>query len=269
MSRYKLTPEQRRYADLKVKPTYSAEDFAQIAVALGVSVDDVSQHVGEFEAAARWYRLNVPPQDRQEGPTSELRKQRIKKVKDSSGGRKRRTEKPRTLFALRKKAEGVEAAARKLLLHLGIRRLRDAPDGPQDRELLTFLATYSGSSEEKIIGAAARIGRLAELLEAIDATNVLATRANKAAKEAVRFAEIFPKGHQGDVAVIGWIDDMMDLWRTIKGAEPGFSAQDERRPGPFLRFVQAAGKPLEIDFSPDSVRSRQRALKRSVRPRQK
>jgi hypothetical protein len=162
MSRYKLTPEQRRFADLKALPTYSAKNVAQIAVALGVSLDDVLRHVGEFEAAARWYRLNVPPQDRQEGPTSDLRKPRIRKVKDSSGGRKRRTEKPRTLFALRKKAEGVEAAARKLLLHLGVRRLRDAPDGPQDRELLTFLATFSGSSEEEVIGAAARIGRLAE-----------------------------------------------------------------------------------------------------------
>ena len=70
----------------------------------------------------------------------ELRNQRTKKSKGPSGLRKQRSKKARTLSALRKKAEQVEAAARKLLLHLGIHRLRAAPDGPGDGEFLTFLA---------------------------------------------------------------------------------------------------------------------------------
>jgi hypothetical protein len=182
--------------------------------------------------------------------------------------------KARTLFELRKKAEQVEAAARKLLLHLGVRHLREAPDGPGDRELLTFLATYNGSSEEEVIGATARIGRLAELLEAIDAAESLKACAYKAAQETLHFANLLPKGHQGDVAAIGWTADMMSLCRRITGEEPRFSVL---RPGPgrgqptgpFLRFLQVAGEPLEIKLSPASARSRQRALKGPTLRRQK
>lgn len=255
-------------------PTYSQKHFERIATALGVSAADVLQYKSEFEGAARWYRLNVPPAKRQGGPTLELRNRRTKKSKGPSGLRKQRSKKPKTLSELRKKAERVEAAARKLLLHLGVHRLREAPDGPGDRELLTFLGSYSGSSEEEVIGATARIGRLAELLEAIDAAETLKACAYKAAQEAVHFANLLPKGHLGDVATIGWIADMMSLYKRITGKEPRFSVL---RPGPgrgqptgpFLRFLQAAAEPLEIDLSPASARSRQRALKGPAQHRQK
>jgi len=255
-------------------PTYSQKHFERIATALGVSAADVLQYRSEFEAAARWYRLNVPPAIRRGGLTLELRNQRTKKSKGSSGLHKQRPKKARTFSELRKKVEQVEAAARKLLLHLGVRHLREAADGPGDRELLTFLASYSGSSEEEVIGATARIGRLAELLEAIDAGETLKACAYKAAQEAVHFANLLPKGHQGDVAAIGWTADMMSLYRRITGEEPRFSVL---RPGPgrgqpagrFLRFLQAAAEPLEINLSPASARSRQRALKGLAQRRQK
>jgi len=41
-------------------PTYSQKDFERIATAIGVSPANVMQHRSEFEAAAKWYRLNVP-----------------------------------------------------------------------------------------------------------------------------------------------------------------------------------------------------------------
>jgi hypothetical protein len=204
----------------------------------------------------------------------ELRNRRTKKSKGPSGLRKQHSKKARTLFELCKKAERVEAAARKMLLHLGVCRLEEAPDGPGDRELLTFLASYSGSSEEDAIEATARIGRLAELLEAIDSAKTLKACACKAAQEAIHFAYLLPKGHQGDVAAIGWMADMMSLYKRITGKEPCFSVlrPGPRRgqpTGPFLRFLQAAGEPLEIDLSPASARSRQRALKGLAQRRQK
>jgi hypothetical protein len=255
-------------------PTYSQKHFERIATAVGVSVADILQFRSEFEEAARWYRLNIPPARRQDGPALELRNQRTKKAKGPSGVRKQSSKKSRTLSELRKKAEQVEAAARKLLLHLGVRRLGEAPDGPGDRELLTFLAAYSGSSEEEVIDATARVGRLAELLEAIDAAKCLEACPYKAAQEAAEFAKLLPKGHQGDIPVIGWTADMMSFYRRITGEAPRFSV---RRPGPgrgqptgpFLRFLQAAAEPLEIDLSPASARSRQRALKGLTKRRQK
>lgn len=255
-------------------PTYSQKHFERIATALGVSAADVLQYRCEFEEAARWYRLSVPPAKRQGGPTLELRNQRTKKSTGPSGLRKQRSKKARTLSELRKKAEQVEAAARKLLLHLGVRRPSEALDGPGDGELLTFLASFSGSSEAEVIGATARIGRLAELLEAIDAGETLKACAYKAAQEAVHFANLLPTGHQGDVAAIGWTADMMSLYRRITGEEPRFSVL---RPGPgrgqpdgrFLRFLKAAAEPLAINLSPASARSRQRALKVLAQRRQK
>jgi hypothetical protein len=255
-------------------PTYSQQDLTRIATALGVSVDEVLQCRNDFEAAATSYRLNIPPAKRQGGPTLELRNQRPKNGKKTSELRKTRSKKPKTLSELRKKAKQVEAAAQKLLLHLGVRRLSEALDGPGDGELLVFLASYSSSSEEEVTDATAKVGRLAELLEAISAAKSLEVCAYKAAQEAAEFAKLLPKGHQGDVAAIGWIADMMSLYKRLSGKEPRFSVL---RPGPgrgqpagrFLHFLRAAGEPLEIDLSPASARSRQRALKDPAQRRQK
>ena len=252
-------------------PTYSQKHFERIATAVGVNAADVLQFRSEFEEAARCYRQNIPPAKRLDGPTLELRNQHPKKSKEPP---ERHTKKPKTLSQLRKKAGQVEAAARKLLLHLGVRRLDEAPDGPGDGELLTFLAAHSGSSEEYVIDATARVGRLTELLEAIEAAKRLEAFSYKAAQDAAKFAKLLPKGHQGDVAAIGWIEDMMSLYKKITGEDPSFSV---RRPGlgrgqpigPFLRFLQAAGEPLQIDLPPATARSRQRASEEAARRRQK
>ena len=255
-------------------PTYSQKDLERIAKAIGVSAADILPYRNDFEAAATSYRLNIAPAKRLGGPTFELRNQGPKKGKKPSELRKKHSKKPKTLYELRKKAAQVEAAAKKLLLHLGVRRLRDAPDGPGDRELLIFLASYSGSSEEEVIDATAQVGRLAELLGAIRAAKFLEACAHKAAQEAAEFANLLPKGHLGDIAMIGWIADMVSLYKRITGKEPRFSvlrpgAARGQPTGPFLRFLQAAGEPLEIELSPASARSRQRALQASVQRRRK
>jgi hypothetical protein len=274
-------------------PIYSQQNFEQIATALGISVDDVVRYRQDFEAAARWYRLNIPPEKRQAGPTYELRNHRSKEPKELSDapqqgsgdsehisaqrGKARKIDdeaKPRTLFELRRKARKVEAAARKLLLHLGVRHHAAAPDGPGDTDLLVFLASFSGASEEQVISDTARVGRLAELMEALNAIQSIEACAFRAAQEASDFAKLLPQGHCGDIAAIGWTSDMMSLFEKITGKEARFSVF---RPGPgrgrptgrFLRFLEAACEPLETKFSPATTRSRQRALKRPTERRQK
>ena len=137
-------------------PTYSQKNFERIAAAVGVDVADILQFRREFEEATNQYRLNIPPAKREGGPTFELRNQALKEVNKASKARKPRSKKTKTLSQLRKKAGQVEAAARKLLLHLGVRQLEEAPDGPGDSELLTYLS-YSGSSEEEVIDATAEL----------------------------------------------------------------------------------------------------------------
>jgi hypothetical protein len=254
--------------------TYTKDDYERIANAVGVSTADVLKHAIEFERDATWYRLRIPPAKREGGPTLELRNQSPKKSKESPELRNQRSKKPKTLSELRKKAEQVEAAARKLLLHLGVRRLDEAPDGPGYHDLLTFLSAYSGSSEEEVIDATARVGRLAELLEAIKAAKRLEACSYKAAQDAAEFTKLLPKGHQGHIAAIGWNEDMMSLYKRITGEEPTFSI---RRPGagrgqptgPFRRFLEAAAEPLKIEQRPATARSRQRASKIAAERRQK
>jgi hypothetical protein len=125
--------------------------------------------------------LNIPPAEREGASTSERRKRRSKKPKKRSELRKQRSKKPKALSQLRRKATQIEAAAKKLLGHVGVYHCRDAPDGPGDRDLLIFLASYSGATEDDVIEATARIGRLAELLEAISAAKFLEGGAAKAA----------------------------------------------------------------------------------------
>jgi hypothetical protein len=255
--------------------TYSKKDYERIADAIGRNATEVMQHASEFEANATWYRLNIPPAQKEGASTSELRKQRrpMKSMKVSEL-RELRLKKPKTLSELRRKSKQVEAAARKLLWHLGVIHARDARDGPGNRDLLVFLSSCGGVAEEEVVAATARIGRLSELLEAIDAAKLLQTRAEKAVKEAIQFSKLVPDGHQGDTATNGWIAPMALLYEKITGRKPGFSvlrpgAGRGQPTGPFRRFLETSGEPLKIDLKPASSRSRFRALKSASRRHQK
>ena len=229
-------------------PTYSKNDYERIAHAIGRSTADVLQHTNEFEAAATWYRLNIPPAERDGASTSERRKQRSKK--------------PKTLSQLRKKANQIEAAAKKLLRHLGVYHCREAPDGPGDRDLLIFLASYGATSEEEVTQATAQIGRLAELSGATTATKFLEVCAAEAAQEAINFGRLIPKGHLGDLPENEWVAAMMSLYEKITGRKARTSIIAPGRPrrgkasGPLIRFLAVAGAPLAVEHSPESWRSR-------------
>jgi hypothetical protein len=63
-----------------------------------------------------------------------------------------------------------------------------------------------------------------------------------------------------------WIANMLGVYRTITGTEPATSVGAPERfnegiaSGPLIRFLQAAGRPLNIKFSEDAWRSRVRTI---------
>jgi hypothetical protein len=103
-----------RFADPRARPNADvfARDFERIANAIRKDLADILQYRNEFEAAATWYRLNIPSAQREGAAASEVRKKKPKRGMKPAERRKLRSEKPKTLFELRKKAKQVEAAAR-------------------------------------------------------------------------------------------------------------------------------------------------------------
>jgi hypothetical protein len=60
--------------------------------------------------------------------------------------------------------------------------------------VLAVLATTSGATEDDVVRATARIGRLVEIVEAVDATREIERLAQKAADDVVRVCKlIVPK----------------------------------------------------------------------------
>jgi hypothetical protein len=149
---------------------------------------------------------------------------------------------------------------------------REAEDGPGAIALLECLASAEDEDEDAVKRATARVGRLVETFDAIDAARELERRANKAAEDALQIGElVVPKEHQGDVALNNWIAAVMSIYKRITGkgitgkgpgtsvAAPG-SVRRGTAAGPLIRFLGAAGKPLGIQLSPDSWRGRVRLL---------
>jgi hypothetical protein len=115
-----------------------------------------------------------------------------------------------------------------------------------------------------------------EILEAVDAARKLVRRAEIGAEDVVRVGEVVvPKGHQGKTAVNDWIAAMMSIYKQITGKEPRISVAAPGRPdrgkayGPLIRFLEATGKPLNIQFSADSLAGRIKDIRTRGRLRQK
>jgi hypothetical protein len=77
--------------------TYSKEDYGRIAKAIDKSPAEVAPYENEVEAAATWYRLNIPPAERKGPSTSGQRRRPTTKPKTLSERRKERFKKPKTL----------------------------------------------------------------------------------------------------------------------------------------------------------------------------
>jgi hypothetical protein len=217
--------------------TYDQPHFEQIAAAVSVDVGQVAKHKNLFEAAALWYRLT---------------KRRPTRIAPSK---------------MRDKLDEVSKNARRLLKSLGVNSPAKAADGPGSRELVAALMLLGEGNEDHVIQATGRIGRLTEIVEGLAAAAELEMRAKKAAIDAVKVGKLTVRqGNPGDDAINDWIAAMMDLYRRITGREPATSVgapgrrNDGIAEGPFIRFLQAAGEPLNMGLFEDALRSRVRTI---------
>jgi hypothetical protein len=220
---------------------YDQSNFEQIATAIGMEVRQIAKHANLFEASARWYGLD-----------------------------ERRPERPAP-STLRRKVDQVAKNARRLLKSLGVSDPDEAADGPGDTEILDALVLLGEANADPAIDATRRIGRLAEIIDGVAAAAELERRAKKAAIEVTKVGKLTVReGNPGDDAVNNWIDSMMTLYRKITGKEPRTSVRGPDKPnegiadGPLIRFLDAAGKPLSIEFSEDAWRSRVRTILRGA-----
>ena len=216
-------------------PTYTTEDFEEIAAAIGVKVSQVIRHQNRFEAAAALYRSDC---------------------------RSPRRVPPSTIA---RRARAIAAAAKKLLHHLEVLDYRNAADGPGDFGLLEALASAEGGTEDDVIRATERVGRLAEIFDAIDAAQELEQRGRKAAKDAAETGKLTTlRGRRGGYVLNDWIAEMMPIYEELTGKRPRISVTARgKASGPFHRFLHAASKPLEVDGQPlpfGAVREKARAL---------
>jgi hypothetical protein len=219
--------------------TYKQSNFDQIATAIDVNVGQIAKHANLFEEAARWYRL------------ARRRPTRIVPSK------------------MRDKLDEVAKNARRLLKSLGVNNPAHAADGPGPRELVASLVLLGERNEDPVIDAVGRIGRLTEIIDGLAAAAALEVRAKRAAIEVKKVGKLTVReGNPGDDAINDWIAAMMELYRTITGREPATSvgAPGRRNPGiaqgPFIRFLRAAGKPLNMKLFEDALRSRVRTILR-------
>jgi hypothetical protein len=217
--------------------TYTHSDFELIATAIGTALEPVANLKGQFEAAAIWFRLDQRPPSRS-APSKQ-----------------------------REKLTQVAKSARRLLKSLGINDPDKALDGPSDPDIFKALVLTGEPDENPVVEATWRIGRLAELVEGIAAAAEFDRRAEKAATEVAQVGKLTVRsGNAGDDAVNDWIANMLVIYRTLTGKEPATSvgaplrSNEGKAAGPLIRFLQAAGKPLNIEFSEDAWRSRVRTI---------
>jgi hypothetical protein len=218
--------------------TYSQADYEGIGKAISIADLGVVARQGKrFEAAALWYRLST------------------------------RRPKGKPPSKMRGKLERVGKSANRLLKNLGVNRVEEAPNGPGDRELLEALVLERDANEDRVVEATRRIGRLVEILDAIEAAEELAHRASAGAEEVKQLGQLtVVEGNSGDAEINDWIAAMVSIYHDITGKKPATSVGAPDRPnegtagGPLIRFLQAAGKPLGIRYGEDAWRSRVRTI---------
>jgi hypothetical protein len=218
-------------------PTYEESDFELIAAAISVDVGQIVKHENLFEAAALWYRLDEKQPERT------------------------------AASSLRRNLDQISKSAHRLLKSLAVNNPNDAADGPGDREILNALVLIGERHENPVIEATRRIGRLLEIIDGIAAAAEFERRAKNAATEVVKIGKLTVReGNPGDAAINNWIAAMMSLYRKVTGKEPATSVGAPGRTnvgiagGPLIRFLEAAGEPLKIEFSEDAWRSRVRTI---------
>jgi hypothetical protein len=169
---------------------------------------------------------------------------------------------------MRRKLGQIARAATKLLKHLDVEDVKEADDGPGDRDLLEALASATpdeDGAEDTVTRSTGRIGRLVVMIESVEAAKDLRSRAHQGRKDEADFARTTGiGGHRGDIAEANWIADAMRIYKVLtnKDPVPGRGGAGN----PLTRFLRAAGAPIGIKLSRD-WRSRIRAARRKASPR--
>ena len=218
-------------------PTYSDADFERIAQAIGKRGHDVLEYGSQFEAAAVWYRLDSNTPNRL-APSK-----------------------------MRKKLHQISKSVRRLLHNLGIDDPADTPDGPSDITIFDLLASVDGMSEDRVARATERLERLVAILDGIEVAWELKRLALEASDDVSRLGELtVHKSHLGNANVNDWIASLISIYVKITGKDPATSVGAPERPdegiarGPLIRFLEASGAPLEIEYASDAWRSRVRTI---------
>jgi hypothetical protein len=216
---------------------YTHSDFEQIGTAIGTAVEPVANLKVQFETAALWFRL-----DKRRPTRTAPSKRREKLIR-------------------------IAKSARRLLKSLGINDPDEVADGPGDLEIFEALVLIGERDASPVSEATRRIGRFVQLVEFTAAAVEFDRRAQQAANEVAEVGKLtVQEGNPGDEAVNDWIASMLGVYRAITGKEPATSVGAPERSnegiaaGPLIRFLQAAGGPLKLEFYEDAWRSRVRTI---------
>jgi transcriptional regulator with XRE-family HTH domain len=248
-------------------PVYTEEDYSAIAEAVNEPVERVLTFAGALDEQALWFRLESAQRSRTAGKAPRGSTDRTQDSPD-------RELPPRpTPTAMRNKLRSIESAGNRLLQTLGIGRREDAPDGPEDWDVLDALAGALRNDEDLVINASGRISELIEVVvEALNSAALLERAAAQATVEQARLGRlIVPPGHQGNQPLNNWIAEMARIYRDLTGNDPGTSVGSAGRSnegeagGPFIRFLQAASRPLGVKQSPSAWRRRVRSTLPSLK----
>jgi hypothetical protein len=149
-----------------------------------------------------------------------------------------------------KKLRQIGQSAKKLLGHLGIKKLEDIGDGHEDWIAEALADSGQDRDHSIVIQAIARIGGLVELVQAAEAAKLLHDRADTALGDEICWARIRGVGkRRGNLAEHNWISEAMTIYTTITGKDPDPGRGDDSNP--LTRFLKAAAKPLGIKLSRD------------------
>lgn len=251
---------------------YLEADLERIAAAIGVTRSAVEKHAEALDRARVFVEYNGRAMPK--SPT----RHREELLKIAASARRLRES------LVLPKPVSVEKKVSKLLRHLGVKDWSEAADGPAT-DILDALNYARDTSLDAIVSLTGTIGDLPPHLQAVRPTrprtrNEIPEEFIRAVEELERVAGdaadqvlhigrlVVPKGHRGDLHIIGWIEEMARIYHAITGRHPTAWINAGRPPSPFIRILQAAGPPIGLNCSPAAWRGRVRAhLREFPRPK--
>lgn len=186
---------------------------------------------------------------------------------------------------VRHRLEQIEAAARRLIVHLGIKEAYDPDSDPVEalpRALFVPLVLAAERFGRQLGGypelPPVEIGTEKagepyidfhaerKMASALSGVQLIARWARNAqAQEANAVKSDQRLTHEGDWALDEFLARLMAIYREAAQREPRLSRRDRTPRGPFFRFVKACLEPLAEEHSDQAIYERLRRIRRQVR----